>query len=80
METYFSNLTAADGSAEKLVRDVRVLMRDTEELLRNSCEVLGEQTRMTARHAKRAVRQYPYASFGAALAAGFLAGLLLTRK
>ena len=80
METYFNNLTAAEGSAEKLVQDVQVLIKDGEDLLRNSCQGLGDQSRFTAEQAKEAVRRYPYASVGAAFALGLLVGLLSGRK
>jgi len=80
METYFNNLTAAEGSAEKLVQDVQVLIKDGEDLLRNGCQVLGDQSRVTARQAAETVRRYPYASVGAAFALGVFVGLLAGKK
>jgi len=34
METYFSNMTAEDGTKEKLVRDLTTLVHDAEELVK----------------------------------------------
>ncbi len=80
METYFDNMTAQDGSTDKLVRDLRVLMQDTEELMRYGCRVLGEQTRIATQQADEAVRRYPSAVAGAAFGFGLLVGLLIARR
>ena len=34
METYFSNMTAGDGTKEKLVQDLTTLVNDAEELVK----------------------------------------------
>jgi ElaB/YqjD/DUF883 family membrane-anchored ribosome-binding protein len=80
METYFDNMTVQDGSAEKLMRDCRVLMHDAEELIRDGCRVLGEQTRIAAEEADEAVRRYPAATAGVAFGFGVMIGLLLGRR
>lgn len=36
METYFSNMTAAEGTKEKLVQDLMTLVHDAEELVKAS--------------------------------------------
>jgi ElaB/YqjD/DUF883 family membrane-anchored ribosome-binding protein len=80
METYFDNMTAQEGSADKLLRDFRVLVHDTEELVKDGCRVLGEQTMIAAEQADEAVRRYPAAVAGVAFGFGLLVGLLLGRR
>ena len=80
METYFDNMTAQDGSADKLVRDLRVLVHDAEELARDGCRVMGEQTKIAAQQADEAVRRYPTAVVGVAFCFGVLMGLVLGRR
>ena len=36
METYFSNMTATDGTREKLVEDLIILVHDAEELVKST--------------------------------------------
>ena len=79
METYFDNMTVPDGSSEKLVRDLRVLVQDTEALLKDGCRVLGEQTLVAAEEADEAIRRYPAAMAGVAFGFGLMLGLLLRR-
>lgn len=38
METFFNNMTAEEGSKEKLFQDLRVLMHDAEQLVRACSE------------------------------------------
>jgi ElaB/YqjD/DUF883 family membrane-anchored ribosome-binding protein len=80
METYFNNMTAQDGSTDKLVRDLRVLVHDAEELVKDGCRVMGEQTKIAAQQADEALRQYPTAVVGVAFCFGVLLGLVLGRK
>jgi ElaB/YqjD/DUF883 family membrane-anchored ribosome-binding protein len=80
METYFNNMTAEDGSAEKLMRDVRTLVRDTEDLMRDGCRTAGHHTLVAVQQADEAIRQYPAASMGVAFGVGILLGLLLGRR
>jgi ElaB/YqjD/DUF883 family membrane-anchored ribosome-binding protein len=85
METYFDNMTAQEGSADKLARDFRVLLHDAEELVKDGCRVVGEQSVIAAEQADQAVRRYPAATAGVAfgfglLGFGLLVGLLLGRR
>jgi ElaB/YqjD/DUF883 family membrane-anchored ribosome-binding protein len=80
METYFNNMAAEDGSAEKLVRDIKTLVRDTEDLMRDGCRTAGQHTLLAAQQADDAIRQYPSASVGLAFGVGILLGLLLRRR
>jgi ElaB/YqjD/DUF883 family membrane-anchored ribosome-binding protein len=80
METYFNNMAAEDGTAEKLMRDVRTLVRDTEDLMWDGCRAAGEHTLLAVQQADEAVRQYPTASVGLAFGIGVLLGLLLGRR
>lgn len=45
METYFQNMAAAEGSKEKLIRDLNILLRDVEELIRVAGRDLSERSR-----------------------------------
>ncbi len=80
METYFDNMTAQEGSADKLLRDFRVLVHDAEELVKDGCRVVGEQSVIAAEQADQAVRRYPAATAGVAFGFGLLVGLLLGRR
>jgi ElaB/YqjD/DUF883 family membrane-anchored ribosome-binding protein len=80
METYFNNMAAEDGTAEKLMRDVRTLVQDTEDLMWDGCRTVGEHTLLAMQQADEAVRHYPTASVGVAFGIGVLLGLLLGRR
>jgi ElaB/YqjD/DUF883 family membrane-anchored ribosome-binding protein len=80
METYFNNMTAEDGSADKLIQDVRTLVRDAEEVMWDGCRVIGQQTVVAAQQADEAIRQFPTASVGLAFGIGLLLGLLCGRR
>jgi ElaB/YqjD/DUF883 family membrane-anchored ribosome-binding protein len=45
METYFSNMNPADGTKEKLIQDLRVLVHDAEELIKAGGEKLTGKSR-----------------------------------
>jgi len=45
MEIFFKNLTPEEGTAEKLLLDLRILKEDTEELFRATGGKLAEKTR-----------------------------------
>ena|SRR5437870_9338999 len=46
METYFSNMTAAEGTKEKLARDLFTLVRDAEELVRATGSQLADKSKV----------------------------------
>jgi ElaB/YqjD/DUF883 family membrane-anchored ribosome-binding protein len=46
METYFQNMAAAEGSKEKLIRDLNILLHDVEELIRVAGHSLSEHSRL----------------------------------
>lgn len=46
METYFSNLTAEDGTKERLFRDLAVLAQDAEELVKTVGGQAAEKTKV----------------------------------
>jgi ElaB/YqjD/DUF883 family membrane-anchored ribosome-binding protein len=80
METYFDNMTAPEGSAEKLRHDFRTLLSDTEDLVKDSCRALGQQTKVAARQTDQLIRRNPLVAVGVAFGAGMLLGVLLGRK
>ncbi len=45
METYFSNMKAAEGTKEKLLQDLMALVRDAEELVRATGSQLADKSR-----------------------------------
>ena len=45
METYFSNMTAEEGTKEKLVKDLVTLVRDAEELVRATGGDLADKSK-----------------------------------
>jgi ElaB/YqjD/DUF883 family membrane-anchored ribosome-binding protein len=45
METFFKNLTPEEGTAEKLLKDLRTLREDTEELFRATGGKLAEKSK-----------------------------------
>ena len=45
METYFDNMTAQEGSRERLIQDLKVLLHDAEDLIKAAGEDLSEHTR-----------------------------------
>jgi ElaB/YqjD/DUF883 family membrane-anchored ribosome-binding protein len=45
METFFKNLTPEEGTADKLLRDLRTLREDTQELVLATGGVLAEKSR-----------------------------------
>lgn len=45
METYFQNMAAAEGSKEKLVRDLNVLLRDAEALIKAAGRTLSDKSK-----------------------------------
>jgi ElaB/YqjD/DUF883 family membrane-anchored ribosome-binding protein len=45
METYFYNMTAEEGTKEKLLQDLMVLLRDAEELIKATGENVGRKSR-----------------------------------
>ena len=45
METYFSNMTAGDGTKEKLVQDLRTLVNDAEELVKATGGQLADKSK-----------------------------------
>src|SRR5437867_12124482 len=45
METYFSNMTAEEGTKEKLVQDLRTLVHDAEELVRATGSQLADKSK-----------------------------------
>jgi ElaB/YqjD/DUF883 family membrane-anchored ribosome-binding protein len=77
METYFKNITAEDGSKEKLARDFKILATDSKHLLSGARRKTVEELRAGARAADRIVREHPYASIVLGFGAGLLAGWLL---
>lgn len=80
METYFNNMAAEVGSADKLMRDVRTLVRDTEDLMRGGCRTAGQHTLVAVQQAEDAIRHYPTACVGLAFGVGVLLGLVLGRR
>ena len=45
METYFENLTARDGTGEKLIADLKILVQDAETLVKAAGGNLAEKSR-----------------------------------
>ena len=45
MEVYFNNMTAQEGTSEKLVQDLKTLVRDAEDLLRTTGGNLAEKSK-----------------------------------
>jgi len=45
METYFQNMTAEEGSKDKLVHDLNVLVHDAEELIKVTGRNLSEKSK-----------------------------------
>jgi ElaB/YqjD/DUF883 family membrane-anchored ribosome-binding protein len=45
METYFKNLTAEDGTKERLIQDLRILMHDAEDLIAATGKNLPEKSK-----------------------------------
>ena len=45
METYFYNMTAEEGTKEKLVQDLLVLLRDAEELMKATGVNVGRKSK-----------------------------------
>jgi ElaB/YqjD/DUF883 family membrane-anchored ribosome-binding protein len=45
METYFSNMTAGDGTKEKLVQDLATLVNDAEELVKATGGQLADKSK-----------------------------------
>jgi ElaB/YqjD/DUF883 family membrane-anchored ribosome-binding protein len=45
METYFKNLTAEDGTKERLIQDLRILMHDAEDLIAAAGKHLPEKSK-----------------------------------
>jgi len=45
METYFSNMTAGDGTKEKLVEDLTTLVNDAEELVKATSGQLADKSK-----------------------------------
>jgi ElaB/YqjD/DUF883 family membrane-anchored ribosome-binding protein len=74
--------TASDASDK--ARELRVRLAGTLERAKTTCNELQEQTAATAKAAARradiAIREHPYESMGAAVAIGFLVGVLVTRR
>jgi|DewCreStandDraft_4_1066084.scaffolds.fasta_scaffold21936_3 ElaB/YqjD/DUF883 family membrane-anchored ribosome-binding protein len=46
METYFQNMTAEDGSKDKLIHDLNVLVHDAEELIKVTGKSLSEKSKV----------------------------------
>ena len=80
METYFKNITAEDGSKEKLARDFKILANDGKHLLASAGKRTVEEFKTGAKAADRIVREHPYASIALGFGAGLLAGWLLGRR
>jgi ElaB/YqjD/DUF883 family membrane-anchored ribosome-binding protein len=45
METYFKNLSAEDGTTEKLIQDLNVLLSDAEELVKDTGGKLASKSK-----------------------------------
>jgi ElaB/YqjD/DUF883 family membrane-anchored ribosome-binding protein len=45
METYFKNLSAEDGTTEKLIQDINILLADAEELVKDTGGKLASKSR-----------------------------------
>jgi ElaB/YqjD/DUF883 family membrane-anchored ribosome-binding protein len=45
METYFYNMAAEEGTKEKLIQDLMVLLRDAEELIKVTGENVGRKSK-----------------------------------
>lgn len=45
METYFKNLTAEDGTKEKFVQDLMVLIHDAEDLIKETGDSVAEKSK-----------------------------------
>jgi ElaB/YqjD/DUF883 family membrane-anchored ribosome-binding protein len=45
METYFQNMAVEEGSKDKLIRDLNILMRDAEELIKITGKDLSEKSK-----------------------------------
>ena len=46
METYFENMTVPEGSKEKLIRDLNVLVHDAEALIKVTGKDLSEKSKV----------------------------------
>ena len=77
METYFDNMTAADGSKEKLARDIRILVSDGKDLLSTAGSKAGAEVKAGSRVLDTSVRKNPYTSIAIALGVGAALGWLL---
>jgi len=45
METYFQNMAVEEGSKDKLIRDLNILMRDAEELIKITGKDLSDKSK-----------------------------------
>ena len=45
METFFQNMTAEDGSKERLIQDLRTLVRDAEELIQTTGRNVSDRSK-----------------------------------
>jgi len=77
METYFDNMTAKEGSTQKLAQDLWILADDGKNLLAGATQKVGEQLKAETQAADRVIRTNPYAALAAAFGLGLLAGWLL---
>ncbi len=78
METYFDNMTAEDGSKEKLAHDLQILASDSKQVLLNVGQATAATVKAEVKAVDAAVHKHPYAAmlvgFGLGLAAGYLLG------
>jgi ElaB/YqjD/DUF883 family membrane-anchored ribosome-binding protein len=77
METYFDNMTAKEGSTQKLAQDLWILANDGKNLLADATQRAGEGLKADTQAANRIIRTNPYGAVAAAFGLGLLAGWLL---
>lgn len=78
METYFDNMTAEDGSKEKLAHDFKILASDSKQVLLNVGQATAATVKAEVKAVDATIHKHPYAAmlvgFGLGLAAGYLLG------
>jgi ElaB/YqjD/DUF883 family membrane-anchored ribosome-binding protein len=80
MEVYFENMTAEEGTTEKLTHDLRALVHDVKHVVAASGGKICEEAVASAKATDKLVRQFPYPSLGIAFGVGIALGLWVTRK
>ncbi len=80
MEVYFKNMTAEEGTTEKLTHDLRALAQDVKSVVAASGQRIREEAAAGAKATDRIVREYPYSTLVAAFGAGLLLGIWMNRR